>query len=116
MAGGEGEGGGGPEPSLGKVSFDMLRAMSMKELEWLIEHAKRGSVKLGAIREVLSRTDVVPRPPLVQAVVQGDVSITWAPSSSPTLLAPSRPNTMPPLLTNGHGPASPSATDDLANL
>jgi hypothetical protein len=49
------------EVATGAVAFEHLRQMSLKELEWLIQHAKRGSVKLGAIREVLSRTDVVPK-------------------------------------------------------
>jgi hypothetical protein len=59
---GEGEGEGAGNVRLGLVSFKALRQMSLRELEWLIEHAKRGSVKLGAIREVLSRTDPPPKP------------------------------------------------------
>ena len=69
-----------------------------------------------AAGRILDRSDPIPRA-LVQALVQGDLSITWAlPSSSPTPLAPSKPSSTTPLPGNGHGRASPSAIDDLESL
>ena len=52
---------------MGNLAFEDLRAMSLKELAWLLEFSKRSSVKLGAIREVISRTDPVPQTAVADA-------------------------------------------------
>ena len=73
--------------------------------------------KLRAWEMLADRVDPVPKP-LIQAVVQGDLHVAWQlPSSpSPTALAPSSLPSTTPLPANGHGPASPSVTDDLESL
>lgn len=104
-------------------------------LDWLLQHdepieealwkeayaiatsCKDPRARLKAIALIGDRIDPVPKP-LIQAVVQGDLHVAWQlPSSpSPTALAPSKPSSTTPSPTNGHGPASPSATDDLESL
>src|SRR5262245_12466274 len=52
------------EPGLG--AFKSLRNMALTELEWIARHAKRHSVRLKAVSEILGRTDPLPRPADVQ--------------------------------------------------
>lgn len=84
-----------------------------------IPREKAASVALGlkAASIILDRTAPAPKA-VVEANVLGDLVISWRSDSSPspTLPAPFKPSSTLPLLPNGPGLPSSSATDDLANL
>lgn len=93
-----------------------IEAHWWEELQRQALHAKSPRDRRHAIEALASRVDPVPKP-LLQAVIQGDVTLVWAsPSSSP----------MPPALSSGSSttsgppaalePASSSAIDSLAKL
>lgn len=77
--------------------------------------AKRASVRLRARQIIADRIDPVPRAPALQ-IDTGPVTLTWAPSPSPTPLEPFRPRSTPPSPLDALEPPSSSATDVLANL
>lgn len=75
---------------------------------------------LRAAQIALNRTDPEPRPPVLNVLATGPVSFSWdqsnATSSSPIDPAPSKPPITTDSSGNGHGSASSSSTDDLADL
>lgn len=74
---------------------------------------------LRAAQIALNRTDPEPRPPVLNVLATGPVSFSWdqsVTSSSPIDPAPSRPPITTDSSGNGHGSASSSSTDDLADL
>lgn len=75
------------------------------------------AVGVKAATALLDRIEPTPKA-VVQAAVQGTLIVQWATpeSSSPTDRALSRPSSIAPLLSNGHGPVSSSVTDDLGSL
>lgn len=110
MIAGDLEGGLTPIPT-NNLSFRRLRDAALSELEWVLKNAKRPSVRLGAIREILSRTDPPPRSE-VHIETHGPTLVTWqhpslesSPSSPPALA--SGPST-----SNGNASPSSSATED----
>src|SRR3990167_8630373 len=89
-----------------------IEAQWWEELHRQATSARSPRDRRHAIEALASRVDPVPKP-LIQAVVQGDVSIAWQlpASPSPTPPALSSSNSTTPSPGNGHGLLSSSATD-----
>jgi hypothetical protein len=72
---------------LGNLRFEDLRQMALSELEWIARHASRAATRLNAIKEIVARTDPVPK------VVNDDpqrpiaVAIFLAPAAAPRALS-----------------------------